>query len=290
MKKFKILIPVYNDWESLLALLDEINKVIQNIENSEFHCVIINDASTIKAPQIKTPYSIKSLKVINMKKNKGHARSNAFGIKYLAKYDNFDFLIIMDGDGEDRPEEIKFLYESIISEPGTSVVAKRVKRSEGPFFQLLYQTHKLLTFIFTGKNINFGNYSCLTKNDVKVLSGKKSLWSSFSGSVKKHIFKLNSINSTRGKRYFGPSKMSLINLIIHSFAIIAVFKNNVFIRSAILLIIISYINLNNDLINIFLQISLVIFNLMIYTVSFRENEREFLASNSNLKNISEYTH
>ena len=68
-----------------------------------------------------------------------------------------------------------------------------MKRSEGPFFQSLYQLHKLITFIFTGKKINFGNYSILTRNDVEKLYSKASLWSSFSGSVKKNIKSLNEI-------------------------------------------------------------------------------------------------
>ena len=106
----------------------------------------------------------------------------------------------MDGDGEDRPEEIKDLVEKIKENPNFSVVAKRIKRSEGFFFQSLYQIHKLITFIFTGKNINFGNYSILTRGDVEKLHSKASLWSSFSGSVKKNLKPLNEISSIRGLR------------------------------------------------------------------------------------------
>ena len=175
MKKFLIMIPVYNDWDSLLRLLDEINKAIKDIKNIEFHCVVVNDASSNKAPEFKVPINIKTLKIINMRFNKGHARCNAFGIKYLSKNDDFDYLICMDGDGEDRPEEIKLLVEKAIYDSNTSVVAKRIKRSEGIFFQSLYQIHKILTIIFTGKNINFGNYSCLTKRDVEILSKENSL-------------------------------------------------------------------------------------------------------------------
>ena len=104
----------------------------------------------------------------------------------------------MDGDGEDRPEEIKSLIEKVKENPNLSVVAKRVKRSEGPFFQFLYQLHKLITLIFTGKNINFGNYSILTKSDVEKLHSKGSLWSSYSGRIKKNLTSLNEINSIRG--------------------------------------------------------------------------------------------
>ena len=294
MKKFKILIPVYDDWESLSKLLNEISNVISALKDSDFSCIIINDCSTIKAPEIKIPSNISSLKLINMKKNRGHARCIASGIKYLGKKEDFDYLVVMDGDGEDRPEELKALIKKIFTDPNISVVAKRIKRSEGFIFRLLYQIHKIVTIIFTGKNINFGNYICLTKNDVKILSGKTSLWSSFSGSVKKHISKLNFVNSARGLRYFGSSKMPLFKLIIHSLAIIAVFKKTVFLRSTILIVFLSYLSylsLKIDLISItLLQALLVIFNLLIYVVSLRENEKEFLNSEADVGKVNNYTH
>ncbi len=289
MKKFIILIPVYNDWESLTKLLFEINSNIQNIKNVEFKCIVINDASTEFPPDIKVPTNIESIKLVNMKKNKGHARCNAFGIRYLAKKNDYDHVILMDGDGEDRPEEIKLLVEKALENENTSVVAKRIKRSEGPFFQLLYKIHKLITFIFTGKNINFGNYSCLTKKDILTLSTKESLWSSFSGSVKKHIHELNNINSIRGLRYFGPSKMSLFKLGIHSFSIIAVFKTNVFLRSAFFLIILAYLYSIIGIASVFMQIILVIFNLLIFLVSLRENKDHFISSDLNKGEEKTYT-
>ena len=148
MKKFKILIPVYNDWESLIKLLNEINKEVQGLEKAEFHCVIVNDASTIKPPEIKVPENIKTLKIINMKQNRGHARCNAFAIRHFSKEDsNFEYLIVMDGDGEDRPVEIKMLVKKGLSDENTSVVANRIKRSEGLFFQTsFFMTSPLPTF------------------------------------------------------------------------------------------------------------------------------------------------
>ena len=290
MKKFKILIPVYNDWESLIKLLDEINKVVVAIKNAEFHCMVVNDASTIKPPNIKVPQNIKSLQMFNMKQNRGHARCNAFGIRYLSKKEDFDHIIVMDGDGEDRPVEIQFLVNKALEDEKVSVVAKRVKRSEGPFFQSLYEIHKIITLVFAGKNIDFGNYSCLTKNDVKILSKEESLWSSFSGTVKKSISQLNTINSTRGSRYFGPSKMSLFNLGIHSFSIIAVFKSQVFLRGFLLGVLMFL--LKNFLGSIFyiLITLLIIFLILIYINSFRENIEEFLKSGDNVASVENYTH
>tara|TARA_Y100001936_G_scaffold178077_2_gene174801 strand:- start:1039 stop:1914 length:876 start_codon:yes stop_codon:yes gene_type:complete len=291
MKKFKILIPVYNDWESLTKLLDEINKVIEGIKNAEFDCMVVNDASTIKPPEIKVPAKIKKIEIFNMKRNRGHARCNAFAIRYLSKQEDFDHLIVMDGDGEDRPEEIRFLVNKALEVQKESIVAKRVKRSEGPFFQTLYEIHKLITLLFAGKNINFGNYSCLTKNDVITLSKEESLWSSFSGTVKKCITPIHTINSTRGSRYFGPSKMSMYHLGIHSLSIIAVFKISVFFRAAIYGIIIFLLkNYLGSLLYMGSIFLLTVFVVLIYLISYREDIGDFLKSEDNLDNIKNYTH
>ncbi len=290
MKKIIILIPVYNDWESLNKLLIEINKKIKFFNDINFECVIINDASTIQPKELIRPSNISSVELLNMKENRGHARCNAFGIRYIFKNKKFDNLILMDGDGEDRPQEIKILIEKIRENPNLSVVAKRIKRSEGFFFQFLYQLHKLITFIFTGQKINFGNFSILIRSDVEKLHSKASLWSSFSGSVKKNLIPLNEINSIRGIRYFGPSQMSLYKLVIHSFSIIAVFKYIVFLRSAIMLIVLANLNSYFGNLTIFSQFLIVVFNLLIFVTSLREQEEGLLNSHNNLDNIQRITH
>ena len=290
MKKIIILIPVFNDWDSLKQLIEEINENIKDFKEIDFECLVVNDASVIDQPKLVKPTHIKSLEILNMKENRGHARCNAFGIRYIFQNKKFDNLILMDGDGEDRPIEIKSLVHTINDKPTTSVVAKRVQRSEGPFFQFLYQVHKLITLIFTGEIINFGNYSLLTKEDVEKLHSKASLWSSFSGSVKKHINSLNEINSIRGLRYFGPSQMSLFRLIIHSLSIIAVFKYQVFLRSTIMIIALAFLNSYLGNFSIVLQILIVIFNLIIFIISKREVKKDLINSHNNLGEIKNILH
>ena len=289
MKKIIILIPVYNDWESLNKLIIEINKNIEFFSDINFECLIVNDASTIQPPELHKPNNFQSLEILNMKENRGHARCNAFGIRYVYQNKEFDNLILMDGDGEDRPEEIKSLVEKIKENPNLSVVAKRIKRSEGYFFQFLYQLHKLVTFIFTGQKVNFGNYCILTRSDVEKIYFKASLWSSFSGTVKRNIKVFDEIGSIRGPRYFGPSQMSLLKLIIHSLSIIAVFKYIVFLRSTIMLIVLAYLNSYLGNFTVFIQVLIVIFNLFIFTVSLREREKDLLSSDNNLDTIKNIT-
>ena len=290
MKKFVILIPIFNDWESLNQLLIEINDNIKNIKQARFDCLVIDDCSAIKNKKINIPSQINSIKIIHMAKNKGHARCNAFGIKYLSENADLDYLILMDGDGEDRPEEIKSLVAKIFSEPDKSVVAKRIKRSEGFFFQMLYRFHKYLTLFTTGKLINFGNFSCLTKLDIKKLSLKASLWSSYSGTFKKNIKNYNEVSSIRGIRYFGPSQMSLFKLLIHSFSIIAVFKYQVFILSMIILSLLYYLGFLVEFNFLFFQLLIILFNIFIFIVSFREDEKELESSHLDIVNIENLIH
>jgi len=285
MKKFIILIPVFNDWESLENLISDIEQNIKDIKNFLFDCYIINDASTNSIKLKIKSEKIRSLKILNMKKNKGHARCNAFGIRYINQNEKFDYLILMDGDGEDRAVEIKSLVNKIQSDPNTSVVAKRVKRSEGLFFKFLYQMHKLITLLFTGKNINFGNYSCLTKKDADIISSKPSLWSSYSGTVKKFIKNFNEINSTRGLRYFGPSKMSFFKLLIHSLSIVAVFKLQVILRSLVIIFALYFTNFFSQNIENIIYFLLIIFNLVIFLISLRESEKGLTESQNNLSSI-----
>ena len=290
MKKIIILIPVFNDWESLEKVIVEINENIKELKKIDIECLVINDASTIKQSKLLKPTFIKSIQILNMRENKGHARCNAFGIRYVIKNKDFDYLILMDSDGEDRPVELKKLINKILEDPNKSVVAKRIKRSECSFFQFLYYMHKLITLVFTGKKINFGNYSCLIKEDVRKLSTQASLWSSYSGSVKKNLKYFNEVESERGTRYFGPSKMSFLKLLVHSFSIIAVFKFQVFFRSLIFILIFSFLDLILGTNFYLLSILIIIFNILILIVSLREKQKDLLNSQENLEGSEEITH
>jgi glycosyltransferase involved in cell wall biosynthesis len=277
MKKYIILIPIYNDRESLTKLIEDINSVIEGI-NSEISIVVINDASS---QQIIDEYqnieNIRSFEIINMKENKGHARCIASGLKYIYEKKEFDHVIPMDGDGEDRPEEIKSFIQIAEQSNDQSIVGERVKRSESLFFKFCYQFHKFLTLAFTGQSIKFGNFTCLSKLTVEKMLKEKATWNSFSGSLKKIEKDLLSIPSIRGTRYFGPSKMSFFNLLRHSLSIISVFKKTVLIRSAFFIVF--YILLIKSNASVITSLPLVLLLAMIYSIS-------SLALRENLDNLS----
>ena len=286
MKKTKILVPVYNDWQSVFKLLEEINVQLDGWE-ADISVIIINDASTEQRP-VNTSLlkNLRSIHIVNMKENKGHARCIAAGLKYINEKEDFDYVIPMDGDGEDRPEELNLLIEKIREYPDTVVTANRVKRSEGLIFKLCYLAHKYLTLVFTGQKIKYGNYTCLPKSIVSEMVNEPATWSSFSGALSKIGKDKKSIPSERGNRYFGPSKMSFINLLKHSLSIIAVFKTTLLIRSILFLIAYLFLIIGKvSVITLIPVVAVIIMMLSVMILSRRENITEFNSSLENIKNI-----
>jgi glycosyltransferase involved in cell wall biosynthesis len=284
MKKIKILIPIYNDWQSVLELLKNINLHVSTLED-EFSVIIFNDASTEgRLEFLANLDNLKSVKIINMKKNRGHTRCNASGLKYINEKEDFDYIIPMDGDGEDRPAELKLLIEKTKDQPGTVITACRVKRSEGFIFKFCYLVHKYLILIFTGESIKYGNFTCLPKTIVNEMVNEPATWSSFSGSLAKIAKDRKTIPSERGTRYFGPSKMSFINLLKHSFSIIAVFKTTLLIRSILFLIAYLFLITGNiSIVTLIPVIGVIIMMISVIILSKRESISEF---NNSLENIS----
>ena len=286
MKKFKILIPLYNDWKSVSKLLNQIDSQTNNWD-AEVSIIIVNDASTEKRSGLESIFKkIKSVKILNMKKNQVHQRCIATGLKYICENEDFDRVIIMDADGEDRPEELNDFFKKAKENPNMTVTGNRFKRSEGFVFKVLYEAHKLLTLIFTGKLIKFGNFSCLPKNHVQQLVQKPYLWNSYSSSVVRTIDERTFIPSLRGTRYVLPSKMNIFALIFHSLSIISVFRNAVIIRSVIYLLVYLLLIFNNiSVITLFPILLLLVFLFIILKITARADMDGFNKSLDNIGSV-----
>ena len=286
--KIKILVPIYNDWQSVYKLLENIDLKISSL-NHEISVIIVNDASTHDPQEEQKNFdNIQSIKVLNMKMNQGHSRCIATGMKYIFEKEDFDYIIPMDGDGEDRPDEIKEFINQIENSNDNPIVGERIKRSEKLIFKICYQLHKLITLTFTGKSIKFGNFTCLPKSTIEKMLNEKATWNSFSGSLKKVEKNLLPIPSIRGNRYFGPSKMSFFNLIKHSLSIMSVFRKIFLIRSALFIILyILFIKSNASVVTALPLVLLLIAVYSISNLSLRENLDEFKECLNQIKDIVE---
>ena len=290
MKKFLILIPIYNDWDSVHELVVRINNEIKST-NHKISIIIINDSSNQKNNFKLIPANnIQSVKILNLSQNIGHCKAIASTLKYIDGNMDYDYIIPMDGDGEDRPEEILDFIKIIDSADETVeiVTANRIKRSEGIIFRICYQLHKFITFLLVGKMVRFGNYSCLSKKAVQKLISDSSIWVSYSGAVIKNFSNIKFIQSSRGKRYFGPSKMNFFKLIKHSLSIPAVFKESVLFKSAFLVLIFALASYYYSSYFLIACLIIWIFMLYIFFLSKDDNIKNLDNSSQNIKSLTDW--
>ena len=285
MKKYIILIPVFNDWQSVFKLIDNIDL---QIHNETVDILIINDASTENLDSNEKKFSkINSIKIINLIKNGGHRRAIATGLKYCQENLEYDYIIPMDGDGEDQPEELKEFFTKVEETQPEVITAIRVKRSEGLLFRFLYFVHKIFTNLITGKLIKFGNYTCLSKSAVSKILSSGSVWLSFSGALVKIFPSYETIDSVRGMRYFGPSKMSILGLILHSLRISTVFRETIFIRVVIAILMFGLLAYYYSYYFLIPSLGGWVFLFLIICLALDDNIKKLNNSHNNIKSLSD---
>jgi glycosyltransferase involved in cell wall biosynthesis len=234
MNKVIILTPVFNDWESLRKLLKEIN-IYLNKTSNDVEILIVDDCSTIKeGNKFQKRKNIRKIKILRLKKNSGSQKAIFIGLKYLQKLKANSIIVVMDSDGEDNVRAINNLIKLARKNSDSVITANRLKRSEGLFFTLLYKIHLFLTFILTGKYLDFGNFSAFNSKKLNLLLKNNYLKMAYSAGVVKNVENIISFYTKRKKRYFGYSKVNFLFLFQHSLNILTVFKNKLFLRSVFL--------------------------------------------------------
>lgn len=226
-KKTTILIPVYNDWESLSLLLEKVNDEALRMDIL-FGIVIMNDCSS-ETMKVKT-YTNLDISVVHLLRNVGHQKAIAVGLSHLAAVDEETDVIVMDADGEDKASDIPALMAAAAENPEKIVFAQRSKRSEGLIFQLFYVIYKMIFKILTGKVIAFGNYSLVPFRFLKKISFVSEIWSNYPGGVIRSKLPFTSIPLERGKRLAGESKMNFVSLVLHGMSTVAVFLDTTAVR------------------------------------------------------------
>ncbi len=265
MNNFIILTPTFNDWKSLSKLLFEIDKNIAGLKGN-FKTLIINDASTLKPKlNLKNVKHLRKIKIITLKKNLGSQKSICLGLKYLKKKKTKAIITIMDSDGEDNPKKIKKLINLAKKNPNSIITANRLKRTENIFFKFLYKLHLLITFLLTGKYIDFGNYCSFNSSNLKKLLSNANLWLACSAGITKNCTSLKSYYIDRKKRYFESSKAKFSFLFQHALNIISVFKSDVQRNCLIFCLILLLIFISvKKLIILAVIIAIIILNIVIY--------------------------
>jgi len=227
---FIILIPIFNDWKSLEKLIKKIE--LSSQDKGRFLILIIDDCSTTKCSLKKKFQKIKKIKILRLTQNVGSQKAIAIGLDYIEKNFFKSNILIMDGDGEDDPSEIKRMLFESKKHPDLTIVSCRLERKEIFFIKFFYKIHLIIVFLFTFRWISFGNFSCLNSQNLNKLFKDESLYLAYSAAVIKNS-KIKRLYSKRDKRFSGKSKVSFLKLIEHSLRILSVFNLEIFVSSSV---------------------------------------------------------
>lgn len=232
LKKIICVIPVYNDWESFSMLVSTIeNTYCTPQKKFVIHIVAINDGSfEEKGNNISTDEI--PIEIINLKANIGHQRAIAVGLQFVNDTkSNFDYVVVLDSDGEDKPEDLVYLVSKCEDEKDQKIIfAQRKKRQESFFFKIGYFFYKTFFYGLTGQKINFGNFSCIPKKLLKRVVVQDNLWNHYSGSIIQSKTPFSKVLLDRGIRYAGHSKMNFTSLVLHGLSSISVYFDSLSVR------------------------------------------------------------
>jgi glycosyltransferase involved in cell wall biosynthesis len=225
-----IVTPVYNDWQSFQLLVHALDKLSLTSNYIIDRIIAVNDGSTDATTNLKS--SSIPISIIDLNSNMGHQRAISIGLSYVeAKIPDIDAIIVMDCDGEDRPDDIDTLIGLMQKEAQNHIVfAKREKRTEGFIFKLFYKLYKLLFYALTSQTLDFGNFSCIPRHVLPRVVSLPELWNHYSGGIIKSKTPYVSVGTDRGNRYQGRSKMNFQDLILHGLSSISIYLDVVSIR------------------------------------------------------------
>jgi len=222
-----ILMPVFNDWASLEQLLERLGTTLHDA-GLRARLLLVDDGSAQPPPERLTTRvtgGIEDVSIVRLRRNVGHQRAIAIGLGVA--YDDYPALpvLIMDADGEDRPEDVPRLYRALTSAPAVDVVfAGRQRRSESATFTAFYHLYRALHKLLTGVSVRFGNFSILRHSALAPLMVSPDLWNHYAATVVKGRLRYTLLPAPRGRRITGRSSMNFVALFTHGLSAISVFS------------------------------------------------------------------
>jgi polyisoprenyl-phosphate glycosyltransferase len=231
--RLAVVIPVLDDWRSFATLVGHIiRQVGQDAEWLEIVAVDDGSAECFDLTTIALPDNahVDAIRIVHLALNLGHQRAIAVGLVTLAPRKDLDHVIVMDSDGEDRPEDIPLLLEAGRLLPGQVILAHRAKRSESMMFKAGYETYKFFFRMLTGRGISFGNFSLLPIAAVRRLVHMSELWNNLPAAIIRSRLRFTPVCTVRGTRNFGRSRMNFPDLVIHGLSAMSVYTDLIFVR------------------------------------------------------------
>ncbi|AQG82233.1 glycosyltransferase [Spirosoma montaniterrae] len=227
--RINVVIPLFNDWQAVGLLLERIRAVVEPTVQNRLAFLIVDDCSVTNYDAFPSGVG-QSLSILRLYRNVGHQKAIALGLAYLGSLPDQYPTIVMDSDGEDRPEDMAELIRTEAANPGKVVFAHRAKRHESLTFRLFYEVYKTVFRILTGKVITFGNFSLIPARQLRRLSHVSEIWNNYPGGVIRSRLPYTAIPLERGRRLAGESKMNFVSLVLHGLSAVSVLIDTTAVR------------------------------------------------------------
>jgi hypothetical protein len=221
-----LIIPIFDDWQSAALLCEMIDSTFQKQESDTVTILLVDDGSFVSdaaARQRQDWRAIQTIHILRLSRNVGHQAAIAVGLAWVEHHLPCEAVVILDGDGEDLPQDIPVLLAKS-RETGGIVFAERGRRVEGLRFRLGYLVYRTAHRILTGRGIRFGNFSAIPFEFVRRLTAMSELWGHYAATVINARIPYRTVRLARGRRLAGTSRMNLESLVFHGLAAVAVYQ------------------------------------------------------------------
>jgi polyisoprenyl-phosphate glycosyltransferase len=228
-----VLMPVFEDWQVARLVCERLDKELARLPGVESTVLLVDDGSPsgLLGWSPFTPATLRRLEALRLRRNLGHQRAIATGLCHIHDHRTCDAVVVMDADGEDRPEDAVRLVEHLLSSPEQIVFAQRRRRTEGPVFRLGYLWYRVLHRCLTGVSVQVGNFSVVPCAALSRLVTMAELWNHYAGAVFRSKLPHTQVPLDRGPRLGGRSQMGgLVPLVMHGIGGIATFHDVVATR------------------------------------------------------------
>lgn len=225
-----VVTPVFEDGESFAALCRD----LAEIEAGATLEVLAVDDGTIDAPPRIDAVRDAGLagRIVRLRRNGGHQMAIWVGLTVAASEPRYAGVVVMDSDGEDRPEDVPRLLAA--AGPGCDVaVARRGRRTEPLAFRIFYRLYRVFFGLLTGRQIRFGNFCALRRQALLRLTAMQETRIHLAAALIKSRLRRDEISCDRGARYDGRSRMNFYDLALHGIRAVAVFDDAVLTRMGV---------------------------------------------------------
>lgn len=232
-KNISVVTPVFNDWESLEKLIDDLSDMAKNL-NLKVNLIAVNDCSTTDLEKNNiNPLNLNEIKILQLASNLGHQRAIAIGLIEAHSNNKIDGVVVLDCDGEDKVSDIPKLIEKINNYP--IVVASRKSRNDSASYKFFYRIYKIFFKLLVGELIDFGNFCFIPRKRLVPLVYAAGIWNNLGSKIIQSRLPLKRVYCSKGVRYKGKSKVNFSSALVHGLGAMSVFIDVILARIILVL-------------------------------------------------------